>query len=95
MPLRTSLNDTRQGSAWAELVLYPTLAPHLAPPYHVPGTPEYIEAQAQLNANAQPNASGADQSAGDSEDDQSAGDLPDDVAGPLGTSILHLSNACH
>lgn len=32
-------NDTpTQGSAFHELVVLPTLAPHLARPYHVPGT---------------------------------------------------------
>ena len=35
---RTRLDDPTQGSAFHELVVLPTLAPHLARPYHVPGT---------------------------------------------------------
>jgi hypothetical protein len=48
MSNRTTLSDPHQGSAFHELVLLPTLAPELARPYHVPGTPEYLAAQATL-----------------------------------------------
>jgi len=39
-------NDPRQGSAFHELVVLPTLAPQLARTYHIPGTPEYHAAEA-------------------------------------------------
>jgi len=45
---RWSNDDPNQGSAFHELVALPTLAPHLARPYHLPGTPEYMAAQANL-----------------------------------------------
>jgi len=35
---RTRVDDPAQGSAFHELVVLPTLAPHLARPYQVPGT---------------------------------------------------------
>ena len=35
---RTTLNDPIQGSPFHEIVVLPTLAPHLARPYRVPGT---------------------------------------------------------
>jgi hypothetical protein len=35
---RTSLDDPTQGTAFHELLVLPTLAPHLARPYRVPGT---------------------------------------------------------
>ena len=35
---RWSLDDPNQGSAFHEIVVLPTLAPHLARPYIVPGT---------------------------------------------------------
>lgn len=45
---RTSGRDPRQGSMFNEIVMLPTFAPDIARPYHVPGTPEYIAAQAAL-----------------------------------------------
>jgi len=39
-------NDTRQGSAFHELLVLPTLASNLARPYYTPGTPEYHAAEA-------------------------------------------------
>jgi len=39
-------NDPRQGSAFHELLVLPTLAPNLARPYYTPGTPEYHAAEA-------------------------------------------------
>lgn len=35
---RTTLDDPNQGTTFHELVVLPTLAPHLARPYRVPGT---------------------------------------------------------
>ncbi|PPQ76057.1 hypothetical protein CVT26_005439 [Gymnopilus dilepis] len=43
-----SKDDPKQGSAFHELVVLPTVAPHLAEPYHVPGTPDFQAAQAEL-----------------------------------------------
>ena len=37
-PIRWSNNDPRQGSAFHELVVLPTLTPQLAHPYVVPGS---------------------------------------------------------
>ena len=37
----------RQGTAFHEIITLPTLAPNLARPYFLPGTPEYYAAQAQ------------------------------------------------
>jgi len=48
----TTLNDPNQGTSFRELVILPMLAPELACLYHVPGTPEYIAAQAALHAAA-------------------------------------------
>jgi len=39
-------NNPRQGSAFHELVVLPTIAPQLARPYYAPGTPEYYAAEA-------------------------------------------------
>jgi hypothetical protein len=39
-------NDPRQGSAFHEILLLPTVAPHLARPYYTPGTAEYLAAEA-------------------------------------------------
>ena len=44
----TTLSDPHQGSAFHKLVLLPPPAPELACLYHVPGTPEYLAAQATL-----------------------------------------------
>ncbi|KAF8868520.1 hypothetical protein CPB84DRAFT_1857570 [Gymnopilus junonius] len=45
---RWSKDDPKQGSAFHELVILPTVAPQLARPYHLPGTPEFHAAQAEL-----------------------------------------------
>jgi hypothetical protein len=57
MSNHTTLGDPHQGSAFHELVLLPTLAPELARPYYVPGTPEYLAAQAILQEAATRTAS--------------------------------------
>jgi len=47
-------NDPRQGSAFHELVVLPTIAPQLARPYYAPGTPEYHAAEAARRQEAMP-----------------------------------------
>lgn len=44
--VRTTNQDPRQGTMFSEIVTLPTLAPALARPYHTPGTPEHLAAQA-------------------------------------------------
>lgn len=53
----TTLGDLHQGSAFHKHVLLPTLAPELAQPYYVPGTVEYVAAQAALQEAATRTAS--------------------------------------
>jgi len=53
---RTSGRDSRQGSMFNKVIMLPTLAPEITRPYHIPGTPEFISAQAELRRQlAQPN----------------------------------------
>ncbi|PPQ98660.1 hypothetical protein CVT24_004158 [Panaeolus cyanescens] len=48
MAYRTSANNPRQGSMFNEIIVNPTFLPDIARPYHLPGTPEFLAAQAQL-----------------------------------------------
>jgi len=48
-------NNPRQGSAFHELVVLPTLAPQLARPFFVPGTPEHHAAEAARRQQAAAN----------------------------------------
>jgi len=50
MANRWSNDNPNQGSAFHELVVLPTLAPHLSRPYHPPGTPTHAASQAALTA---------------------------------------------
>jgi len=45
-------NDPRQGSAFHEILVLPTVAPHLARPYYTPGTAEYHAAEAARHQQA-------------------------------------------
>ena len=47
-------NNPSQGSAFHELVVLPTVAPQLARPYYIPGTPEYYAAEAAHRQEAVP-----------------------------------------